>query len=79
MKQILIKAEQHSDYKANEYPKCFYWKEERLEIKEIIDRWYQGNNDPERPATNYFKVITVFEKKYILKHDIENDKWYLVY
>jgi hypothetical protein len=47
MKAILIKVECHSGYKADEYPTCFYWKDEKFEIREISDRWYQGNRNPE--------------------------------
>lgn len=74
---IPIKVECHSGYKANEYPKCFYWNNDRFEIQEIIDRWYQGDRDPEWPVSNYFRVDTTCGKQYIIKHDIENDEWYL--
>ncbi|MEE9572607.1 MAG: hypothetical protein V3W20_06145 [Candidatus Neomarinimicrobiota bacterium] len=74
---IPIKVECHSGYKADEYPKCFYWNNDRFEIQEIIDRWYQGDRDPEWPVSNYFRVDTTCGKQYIIKHDIENDEWYL--
>ncbi len=74
---IPIKVECHSGYKADEYPKCFYWNNDRFEIQEIIDRWYQGDHDPEWPISNYFRVDTTCGKQYIIKHDIENDEWYL--
>ena len=74
---IPIKVECHSGYKADEYPKCFYWNNDRFEIQEIIDRWYQGDRDPEWPVSNYFRVDTTCGKRYIIKHDTENDEWYL--
>ena len=40
---IPIEVECHSGYKADEYPKCFYLDDEKFEIKEISDRWYQGD------------------------------------
>ena len=40
---IPIEVECHSGYKADEYPKCFYRDDEKFEIKEISDRWYQGD------------------------------------
>jgi len=55
---IPIEVECHSGYKADEYPKCFHLNNDRYEIVEIPDRWYQGELDPEWPASNYFKVHT---------------------
>lgn len=74
---IPIKAECHSGFKADEYPKCFYVDNNRIEIQEITDRWYQGDNNPEWPVSNYFKVIATDGQQYIIKHDLEKDTWYL--
>ncbi|UCG28253.1 MAG: hypothetical protein JSV24_02515 [Bacteroidales bacterium] len=76
---IPIKVECHSGYKADEYPKCFYWNNVRFKITEIIDRWYQGDRDPELPVSNYFRVTTSCGGSYIIKHDLKNDEWYLRY
>jgi len=74
---IPIKVECYSGYKADEYPKCFYWNDEKYEIQEVTDRWYQGDRDPEWPVANYFKVNTTDGEQYIIRHDLENDEWYL--
>jgi hypothetical protein len=74
---FLIKVETHSGYKADEYPKRFYLDDIRFEIEEILDRWYQGDQDPLVPAADYYKVATGDKKIYILKHDIAKDEWYL--
>ena len=78
MDQIPVKVECRAEYKADEYPTRFYLTRQKYEIKEIIDRWYQGDLNPEFPVANYFKVNTVFENLYILKHEIKDDKWFLV-
>jgi hypothetical protein len=75
---IPIEVECYSGYKADEYPKCFYMAGNKYEIKEILDRWYQGNRDPKWIAANYFKVVTTDGKKFILKHEIEIDEWSLI-
>jgi hypothetical protein len=77
MKLIPIKVECHSGFKADEYPKCFYCNNDKFEIREIADRWYQSDNNPEWPVSNYFKVNTTDGKQYIVKHDLESDKWFL--
>jgi hypothetical protein len=78
MKLIPIKVECHSGYKADEYPKCFYWNSQRFEIEEISDRWYQGDRDPESPVADYFKVYTAYGRQYLIKHEVESDEWYLI-
>lgn len=74
-----VHVECHSGYKADEYPKSFRWQNERHEIVEIIDRWHQGERSPEFHVSDYFKVTTTRSETYILKHDLEDDAWYLVY
>jgi len=76
-KLILIKVECHSGFKADEYPKCFYLEDKPFEIQEITDRWYQSDNNPEWPVSNYFKVLTTSRDQYIIKHDLECGAWYL--
>ena len=74
---IPIEVECHSGYRADEYPKCFYWDNERFDILEIVDRWYQGERDPEWPVSNYFKVDTIQGGPYIIRHIIATDDWHL--
>jgi hypothetical protein len=74
---IPIKVDCYSGYKADEYPKCFYWNNKLFKILEISDRWYQGDRNPEMPISEYFKVKTEAGELYIIKHDIEKDKWFL--
>lgn len=76
--QISIEVKCHSGYKSDEYPIWFYWEGIRFEIVEIIDRWYQGKNNPEFPVSNYYKVKTSCLKIFLLKYEIEEDKWYLL-
>lgn len=75
---IPIEVECYSGYKADEYPKCFYWNKKKYEIKEIKDRWYQGDLDPRWIVTNYFKIYTTCDNEFILKHEVEIDEWYLI-
>ena len=77
IKLIRIKVECHSGFKANEYPKCLNLDNNKLEVLEITDRWFQGDRDPEYPVSNYFKVKTTDGKQCIIKHDLESDSWYL--
>lgn len=77
MKLIPISVECHAGYKADEYPKCFYLDDIRYEIVEVTDRWYQGDYNPEWPVSNYFKVADSAGGQFIIKHDLQADKWFL--
>jgi hypothetical protein len=77
MEMIAVIVESYSGYKADEYPKCFYWNNNRFEVQEVIDRWYQGDINPEWPVSDYFRIATASGTQYIIKHDIEGDIWYL--
>ena len=78
MKLVPIKVECHSGYKADEYPVCFYLEHIKYAIEEISDRWYQADPSPDLPVADYFKVCTAEEMKYIIKHELESDHWFLV-
>jgi len=74
---IPVPVESYSGYKADEYPKAFTIDNKRYEVKEVIDRWYQGDLNPEFPLTNYFRIETTCGNRFILKHDLEDDRWYV--
>jgi hypothetical protein len=78
MKLIPIKVECHSGYQSDEYPICFYWENIKFDIKEISDRWYQSQPLPDWPVAYYFKVCTVGNKTYLIKHELKSDQWFLV-
>jgi hypothetical protein len=78
MELIPIKVESHSGYKADEFPEYFYWNTTKYEIDEIADRWYQVESSAaELPAADYFKTITTSGKPFIIKHDLDQDEWFL--
>ncbi|MGA1825262.1 MAG: cytoplasmic protein [bacterium] len=77
MNFIPIKVECYSGYKADEYPKFFYWNNNKFEIIEVLDRWYQANCDAQWSVATYFKVYSSCGKEYIIKHDLESDEWFL--
>ena len=78
MDTIPITVESYAGYKPDEYPLSFYWKNQKYEIEEILDRWYQRDITVNWLTVNYFKVRTNTNLKFIIKHDIEIDGWYLV-
>lgn len=78
MELIPVKVECHSGYKADEYPKRFIWDHSEFEIIEIIDRWYDGYQKSNSRSADYFRVKSEIKGTFLLKHEIENDRWFLV-
>jgi len=77
-KLIPITVECHSGYKADEYPKYIIRDNNRIEVMQITDRWYQKESTPDFPASDYFKAEMADGNQWLIKHDLDNDKWYLV-
>jgi hypothetical protein len=68
---IKIEVVAYSGYKANERPIYFVLGEERLEVKEILERWYGQDHD-------YFKVVAGDGLVCLLKWHRFLDIWFLV-
>ena len=78
MKELIsIRTECYSGFNADETPKCFLWNGVRYEVREVIDRWYQWDSEQKHPVSDYFKIDTTTGEQYILKHELEHNKWYL--
>ncbi len=77
MRLIPIQVECYAGAKADETPRRFSWHGETREVAEVLDRWYQVESKPEWPRADYFKVSTIDEREYLLKHDLESDQWFL--
>jgi len=68
---IRIEVDAYSGYKASERPICFVLDDKKLEVKEILDRWYGQDHD-------YFKVVADDGLTYLLKWHRFLDIWFLV-
>lgn len=77
MRLIPITVECYAGFKADETPRRFIWEGLTLDVKEVLDRWYQIESKPEWPRADYFKVRGIDEHEYLLKHDLETDEWFL--
>ncbi len=72
-----IQVESYAGFKADESPRRFCLQDAWIEVADIVDRWYEAGLNPEWPRANYFKVVDAEGIKYLLKHDLESDQWYL--
>ena len=67
---MLLKVETVAGHGGSAEPAAFWLGENRLGVREIVDRW---------PAMDYtyFKVAASDQASYILRHDAEPDTWEL--
>lgn len=56
-----VRVESYSGYKADERPLCFYLRDRKYQVDEILDRWYG-------PDETYFRVRAEDGNIYILRH-----------
>ena len=65
-----IKVIAYSGFKANERPLYFILGQQKMEVKEVLDRWYGQEHD-------YFKVLADNRREYLLKWHRVLDIWSL--
>jgi len=66
-----IEVSAYSGYKANERPLSFVLDQERIEVRDVLDRWYGEEHD-------YFKVLAGDGRVYLLGWQRNLDQWLLV-
>ena len=69
--EIEIDVIAYSGYKANERPLYVIVAQQKLEVREVLDRWYGQVHD-------YFKVMADDGRPYLLKWHRVLDKWFLI-
>lgn len=65
-----IEVGAYSGYKANERPLYFILDGQKLEVQNIIDRWYGVEHD-------YYKVLAQDGRVYLLRWHRTLDLWFL--
>lgn len=78
MESIPIKVTCHAGYKADEYPQHFSWGDIDFDVEEILDRWYESYQNTDKNTIFYYKVKTKLSGIYMMKHEVERDRWYLM-
>jgi len=72
-----VTVECHSGYKANERPLAFTHQGRRHEVSKVVDRWYEGGLRGGDPQVDYFKVMTVDGRLFLLRYVSLFDAWSL--
>ena len=65
---LTLYVECYAGYRGEETPQRFRLKSRTIEVKEVIDRWLA-------PTHRYFKVLGDDGGTYILRHDMNDNRW----
>ncbi|MBN2033953.1 MAG: hypothetical protein JW836_11805 [Deltaproteobacteria bacterium] len=68
---VKVEVAAYSGYKSNERPLYFIFNDRKLDVIDIIDRWYGVQHD-------YYKLLADDCKIYLLKWHRMHDLWFLV-
>lgn len=71
MDQPHIAVEAYAGHKGEETPRAFRIEGNRLKVVEYLDRWYTDTHC-------YFRVQADDERRYVLRHDLDQLRWELV-
>lgn len=77
MKTRSIKVFAYAGHKGFEKPKAFFIDDDRIEVKEILSSWREGDIDPKLYIKRYFKVKGDDGYEYTIYYDEGLEKWFL--
>ncbi len=68
--ETFLRVECYAGHRGGERPLRFVLAGRTFEISEVEDKWYS-------PGATFFRVVTVDEDRYLLRHDDAQDVWSL--
>ena len=71
----IVEVQTYSGAAADERPISFFFNLKKIEIDEIIDRWYESGVKAGGPIYHYFKILSPDNHVYILRHNENKDIW----
>ncbi|MCH6549730.1 MAG: hypothetical protein IH812_07880 [Proteobacteria bacterium] len=67
-----VRVECYAGYRGEETPRRFHLGEKAEDVVEVLDRWLS-------PEYRYFKCLGADGGTYILRHDVQGDRWELTF
>lgn len=77
MRPVEIQVKCYAAHKADESPRRFVCEGQEIEIEDVLDRWLAAGKDRKQAKADYFKVTAEDGHHYLLKHDLDSDRWWL--
>lgn len=74
----IVQVECYAGYKGNELPRAFFRDGRRLEVAEVLDRWYEGGISRHAVQQDYYRVLTVEGDVAILRYNYVFQRWSLL-
>ena len=68
---MALRVECHAGYRGEQEPCAFWLGEQRLVVREVVDRWFA-------PTKRWFKVDVADKSTYVVRHDEVSGEWDLV-
>ncbi len=68
----------YSGFRGAETPRVVIIADERVTVREVLDRWYNGGIDPTAPVRDYFRVRTENNAEFLLRYEKDVDEWTLI-
>jgi hypothetical protein len=75
-KQMEIKVQSYSGYRANEKPRAIFISGKRYDVVSITDSFLTESSD-DRTRKHYFRIRCSDESLICIYYDFEKDKWFL--
>lgn len=66
-----LTVDAYAGYKGEETPRAFTLDGRKLQVREVVDRWYSQTH-------SYFRVYASDGQRYVLRFDLDEDCWELV-
>ncbi|HET8668881.1 MAG TPA: hypothetical protein VFM10_12935 [Terriglobales bacterium] len=66
-----LTVDAYAGYKGEETPRSFTLDGRKLDVREVVDRWYSE-------TYSYFRVHANDGQRYVLRFDLDEDCWELV-
>ena len=73
---IQIEVECYAGHKADQTPRRFLSEERWIDVEEVVDCRYQVESMAES-SRRILEVQGTDRHDYLIKHDLESDKWFL--
>ncbi len=74
---VQVQVQVDLDQKLGWMPRRLMCETTCTEINEVLDQWSQDLPGKIHPAIYYFKVRSVEGSRYLLRHDVSSDQWYV--
>ena len=71
MEDSHLTVDAYSGYKGEETPRAFTLEGVKLQVADVIDRWYSETH-------SYFRIRTDDDQRYVLRYHLDEDRWELV-